>query len=85
MADCDADQRTITNLTAFANAEGAKVWYAYPRFTKGEESIMFHAGGKLFLHTLADGSTRQVSTDDTAAYRYPHGGQLRTSKWTHAR
>lgn len=73
VADFDAMQRTITNLTPIANAEGAKVWYAYPRFTKGEESIVFHAGGKLFLYTLADGSTRQVSTDDAADYRYPHG------------
>lgn len=42
-------------------------------FHKGEASIVYHAGGKLFLYTLADSSTRRVSTDDTADYRYPHG------------
>ncbi|MEZ6125781.1 MAG: hypothetical protein R3C49_21775 [Planctomycetaceae bacterium] len=36
-------------------------------------SIVYHAGGKLFLYTLSDGSTKQVSTDDKADYRYPHG------------
>jgi hypothetical protein len=66
-------KRTITNMKPFANAEGKKVWFAYPRFTKGEASIVYHAGGKLFLHTLADGPTKQVSTDAKADYRYPHG------------
>lgn len=61
------------NDASFANAEGKKVWFAYPRFTKGEASIVYHAGGKLFLYTLADGLTKQVSTDAKADYRYPHG------------
>ncbi|MCB1225473.1 MAG: hypothetical protein KDK99_06655 [Verrucomicrobiales bacterium] len=73
VADFDLTQRAITNLKPFANVEGKKVWFAYPRFTKGETSIVYHAGGKLFLYTLADGSTQQVSTDDAADYRYPHG------------
>lgn len=73
LADFDVKQRTITNLKPFANEEGKKVWFAYPRFTKGESSIVYHAGGKLFLYTLADDSTRQVSTDGKADYRYPHG------------
>ena len=49
------------------------MWFAYPRFTKGEASIVYHLGGKLFLYTLADGLTKQVSTDAKADYRYPHG------------
>ena len=66
-------QRTITNLKPFANAEGMKVWFAHPRFTQGGPSIVYHAGEKLFLYMTANGSTKQVSTDDKADYRYPHG------------
>lgn len=73
VADFDVKRRAITNLKPFANAEHKPVWFAYPRWTKGEASIVYHAGGKLFLHTLADGSTKQVSTDSKADYRYPHG------------
>lgn len=73
VADFDVAKRTITNLKPFANAEGKKVWFAYPRFTKGETSIVYHAGGKLFLYSLTDGTTKQVSTDAKADYRYPHG------------
>lgn len=73
VADFDVGRRTIANLKPFANAEGKKVWFAYPRFTKGESSIVYHAGGKLYLYELADGSTRQVSTDNKSDYRYPHG------------
>jgi hypothetical protein len=73
MADFDIHRRTIRNLKPFANADGKRIWFAYPRFTKDESSIVYHAGGKLFLYSLADESTRQVSTDDQADYRYPHG------------
>ncbi len=73
VADFDVEQRTIRNLKPFANVEGKRVWFAYPRFTKDEQSIVYHAGGKLYLYSLIDGSTKQVSTDDQADYRYPHG------------
>lgn len=73
VADFDVTKRTITNLKPFANEQGKNVWFAYPRFTQGESSIVYHAGGKLFLYSLADGSTTQVSTDARADYRYPHG------------
>ena len=73
VADFDVERRTISNLKAFANSEGKRVWFAYPRWTKDELQIVYHAGGKLFLYALADGSTRQVSTDGKADYRYPHG------------
>ena len=53
--------------------DGKPVWFAYPRFTKDESAIVYHAGKKLFLYTLKDGSTRKVSTDNDADYRYPHG------------
>lgn len=73
LADFDAKKRTITNAEPFANEEGKKVWFAYPRFTKDESAIVYHAGGQLYLHTLKDGSTKKVSTDKKADYRYPHG------------
>ena len=73
VADFDVTKRSITNLKPFANAEGNMVWFAYPRFTQGVSSIVYHAGGKLFLYSLAEGSTTQVSTDAKADYRYPHG------------
>lgn len=73
VADFDAKTRAITNTIPFANEEGKKVWFAYPRWTKDASSIVFHAGGKLFLYNVAEKSTRQVSTDYTADYRYPHG------------
>lgn len=72
-ADFDVQTRAITNLKAFANAEGKKVWFAYPRWVGGGTAIVYHADGKLFVHTPKDGKTRQVSTDDKADYRYPHG------------
>jgi len=73
LADFDAQKRTMTNFKPFANKEGKPVWFAYPRWTRGQRAIVYHAGGKLFLYTLADDSTRKVSTDDEADYRYPHG------------
>ena len=58
---------------SIANEERKQVWFDYPRWTKDGAAIVYMAGGKLFLHTLADGSTKQVSTDPKADYRYPHG------------
>jgi hypothetical protein len=73
VADFDVKARAITTPKPFANAERQKVWFDYPRWTKEGAAIVYHAGGKLFLHTLADGTTKQVSTDPKADYRYPHG------------
>ena len=76
IADFDAKKRSITNAKAIANKEGKPHWYAYPRWTKDETAIVYHANrtgkGELFLYTLEDGSTRKVSTNDSADYRYPH-------------
>lgn len=63
----------MTNFKTFANKEGKNVWFAYPRWTNDVSEIVYHAGRKLYLYKLADGSTRQVSTDNKADYRYPHG------------
>lgn len=73
VADFDAKERTVTKVKPFANEEGKPVWFAYPRWTRDETAIVYHAGKKLYLYTLEDESTRQVSTDDSADYRYPHG------------
>ena len=73
VADFDVQARTITNAEPFANAERKQVWFDYPRWTRDGSAIVYHAGGKLFLYSLSDGSTKQVSTDDEADYRYPHG------------
>jgi Tol biopolymer transport system component len=73
LADFDAEKRTMTNFKAFANEDGKQVWFAYPRWTRDQSAIVYHAGGKLFLYTPADDVTAKVSTDDHADYRYPHG------------
>ncbi len=72
IADFDAKKRTITNAKPFANKEGTNRWFAYPRWTKDETAIVYHASPSLYLYTLKDGSTRKVSTNDRADYRYPH-------------
>ena len=72
IADFDAKKPSITNAKAFANEEGANRWFAYPRWTKDEKAIVYHASPSLYLYTLEDGATVKVSTRDGADYRYPH-------------
>ena len=76
VADFDADRRVISKAKPFANEEGKNIWFAYPRWTKDEKAIVYHAGRALYLYTLKDGSTRKVSTDAKADYRYPHGESI---------
>jgi len=73
VADFDAKKPAILNPKPFANAERKKRWFAYPRWTKGEKAIVYHASPSLYLYTLSDGSTVRVSTDPRGDYRYPHG------------
>jgi len=73
VADFDPKTRVVSNAKAFANEEGKDVWFAYPRWMPDEKAIVYHAGKKLFLYTVADERTAQVSKDDKADYRYPHG------------
>ena len=72
IADFDASKPSITNAKAFANEAGADRWFAYPRWTKDEQAIVYQASPSLYLYTLEDGSTRKVSTTVGADYRYPH-------------
>ncbi len=73
VADFDAEKRTISNAKPFANEQAdPNRWFAYPRWTKDEAAIVYHASPSLYLYTLKDGSTAKVSTNDNADYRYPH-------------
>jgi len=77
IADFDAGKRAITNARPIANKERKAHWYAYPRWTKDETAVVYHAhtaaGAALYLYTLKDGSTKKVSMNPRADYRYPHG------------
>jgi hypothetical protein len=72
IADFDAEKPAITNAKPFANEEGANRWFAYPRWSKDEKAIVYHASPSLYLYTLKDQSTLKVSARDGADYRYPH-------------
>lgn len=72
VANFNSKTRMISNAKPFANADGKPVWFAYPRWSKDESTIVYHANGKLFIYKPEDGSTQQVSTNDDADYRYPH-------------
>jgi hypothetical protein len=72
VADFDAEKPSITTAKAFANEEETNRWFAYPRWTKDEKAIVYHASPSLYLYTLKDGATVKVSTNDDADYRYPH-------------
>ena len=43
-----------------------------PTTLKDEAAIVYHASPSLYLYSLRDGSTRKVSTNPRADYRYPH-------------
>lgn len=73
IADFDANTRAMSNFKPFANEDGKNAWFAYPRWVNDASEVVYHAGRKLFLYRLADGTTRQASTDNQADYRYPHG------------
>jgi hypothetical protein len=76
IADFDAQNRSITNLKPIANEDRKPYWYAYPRWIEGEAAVVYHmsAGkGQLFVYRLEDDSTKRVSTNAEADYRYPHG------------
>jgi Tol biopolymer transport system component len=77
LADLDAQKRAITNAKPFANEAGKPFWIAYPRWIEGESAVVYHSGetgkNQLYVYRLEDGSTRRVSTNARADYRYPHG------------
>jgi hypothetical protein len=77
IADFDVQQRTIKNPKAFANEAGKPFWFAYPRWIDGEAAVVYQSSetgkNKLYVYQLENGSTKRVSTNATADYRYPHG------------
>ncbi len=77
IAEFDPKKRQVTNPKIIANKEYAPAWFAYPRWSKDGQAIIYHANttgkGRLFLYMLKDGSTKKVSTNDNIDYRYPHG------------
>jgi len=77
IADFDAQKCRITNPKVFANKDYKPAWFAYPRWTKDGQAVIYHANttgkGRLFLYSLKEDSTRQISSNDTVDYRYPHG------------
>jgi hypothetical protein len=77
IADFDAKERTIRNLKVIANGAGKPFWYAYPRWIGGEAAVIYHSSelgkNQLYVYRREDGSTRRVSTNPRADYRYPHG------------
>ncbi len=72
IADFDAKKPAITNAKPFANKAGAKRWFAYPRWTKDEKAIVYHASPSLYMYFPETGVTIKVSTRPGADYRYPH-------------
>lgn len=72
VAKFDAAKPSITEAKAFANLEGENRWYAYPRWTRDQSGIVYHASPSLFLYNLEKGKTVKVSTSPDADYRYPH-------------
>ena len=72
LAEFDAKNPSITNAKPFANEEGANRWFAYPRWSKDEKVIVYHASPSLYIYNVEDGSTVKVSTQEAADYRYPH-------------
>jgi hypothetical protein len=77
IADFDAQKRTIANLKAISNEAAKPSWYAYPRWIDGESAVVYHVNesgkGELHVYRLQDGTTKRVSTNPAADYRYPHG------------
>jgi len=77
IAEFDLAKRVITNPKPIANEAGKPFWFAYPRWIDGESAVVYHSTetgkGQLYVYRLEDGSTRRVSTNPNADYRYPHG------------
>lgn len=73
LADFNVRTPAMTNFKPFANKAGEKIWFAYPRWTRDQSAIVYHAGRKIFLFTPDKGTTKQVTPNNRADYRYPHG------------
>lgn len=74
MADFDAKRPAITDARPFANAHGKPVWFAWPRWSKDESTIVYQADGKLYQYNLAEKSTTLAKGGSTT----PVAPQLET-------
>ena len=73
LADFDKEKRVISNFKPIANQDEKPAWFAYPRWTRDQTGIVYHAAKSLYLYDLKSGKTTKVSTDAKGDYRYPHG------------
>ncbi len=73
LADFDKEKRLISNCKPIANQDEKPGWFAYPRWTRDQSAIVYHASKSLYLYDLKSGKTTKVSTDPKGDYRYPHG------------
>ena len=73
LADFDKEKRVISNFKPIANQDEKPSWFAYPRWTRDQTGIVYHAAKSLYLYDLNSGKTTKVSTDAKGDYRYPHG------------
>ena len=73
IADFDKEKRVISNFKPIANQDEKPAWFAYPRWTRDQTGIVYHAAKSLYLYDLKSGKTTKVSTDAKGDYRYPHG------------
>ena len=63
----------ITNFKTIANKDEKPAWFAYPRWTRDQSGIVYHAAKSLYHYDLESEKTAKVSTDPKGDYRYPHG------------
>jgi hypothetical protein len=73
LADFDQERRLISNFKAIANKDEKPAWFAYPRWTRDQSGIVYHAAKSLYLYDLKSEETKMVSMDPKGDYRYPHG------------
>jgi hypothetical protein len=73
LADFDKEKRVISNFKPIANQDEKPAWFAYPRWTRDQSGIVYHAAKSLYLYDVKSGKTTKVSTDPKGDYRYPHG------------
>jgi len=70
-ADFDASIPAISNEVVITEPSFERIiWYT--SFSPNDKSIIYADGGKIMLHDIESGTTRQVSTDDSLEYRYPN-------------
>ena len=73
LADFDKEKRVISNFKPIANQDEKPAWFAYPRWTRDQSGIVYHAAKSLYLYDLESEKIIKVSTDPKGDYRYPHG------------